>query len=85
MVRIERVNPSVNRLVNWVGKNTLGIYLIHIMVLEAIESSYLGFQINMTTLSPVIEVPLLTVVTLVFTSLIVYGLTKIPYVNKVVG
>jgi len=68
-----------------VGKNTLGIYLIHIMVLEAIESSYLGFQINMTTLSPVIEVPLLTVVTLVFTSLIVYGLTKIPYVNKVVG
>jgi surface polysaccharide O-acyltransferase-like enzyme len=74
----------VNRLVNWLGQNTLGIYLVHIMVLEALEAGYLGLTLNMGTLSPIIEIPLLTVVTLVLTSLIVYVIGKMPYVNRIV-
>lgn len=83
--RIQNGNATVNRSINWVGKNTLGIYLVHLMVLEALESGYLGFQLNMNSVSPIVEIPLLAIITLVLTSLIVFALKKIPYVNKIVG
>jgi peptidoglycan/LPS O-acetylase OafA/YrhL len=78
-------NPAVNRVVNWVGKNTLGIYLVHIMVLETIEYGYLGLKINMSLVSPIVEIPLLTSVTLVLTCVLIYGLKKIPYADKILG
>ena len=78
-------NSAVNRVVNWVGKNTLGIYLVHILVLEAIEYRYLGLKINMKLISPIVEIPLLTSVTLVLTCVIIYGLKKTPYVDRILG
>ncbi len=83
--RIQNGNATVNRFVNWVGKNTLGIYLVHLMVMEALEAGYLGLQLNMNVMSPIVEVPLLAVVTFVLTAAIVYGLKKIPYVHKILG
>jgi surface polysaccharide O-acyltransferase-like enzyme len=83
--KIQTGNSIVNRLVCWMGKNTLGIYLVHVMVLETIEYGYLGVQLNMNLVSPIVEVPLLVAVTLAVTSLIVYALNKVPYVNRILG
>ena len=83
--RLQSGNPYVNRAVNWVGKNSLGIYLVHIVVLETIEYGYLGLKINMSTLSPIVEIPLITALTLVATCALIYGLKKIPYVDRILG
>ncbi len=83
--KVENDNSTISRFVNWVGKNTLGIYLVHIMVLETLEAGYLGLTVNMSTVSPIIEIPLITAITFVLTVAIVYALKKVPYVHKVLG
>ena len=83
-VRIQK-HSVFNRVVGWVGKNSLGIYLVHVMVLEAFQFGYFGFKINMDVLSPIVEIPLLTVLTFAVTAAIVYAITKIPYAHKILG
>jgi surface polysaccharide O-acyltransferase-like enzyme len=78
-------HPTIHRLISWISKNTLPIYLLHIMVLEALENGYLGLSLNMTVLSPILEIPLLTLVTFALTALIVYPLKEIPVVNQLIG
>ena len=82
--RFER-NTVSNRLLHWISQNTLPIYLIHVMVLETVQTGYLGFTLNSNMITPIIEVPLLTMVTFLLSAVIVYPLKKIPYVNKIIG
>jgi surface polysaccharide O-acyltransferase-like enzyme len=68
--------PSkVNKLVKLISVNTLGIFFIHVMIIESIQLCYFGFTMNRTTLNPIIEVPLLTVIVM-FASLAIILLLK---------
>jgi hypothetical protein len=55
------------------------------MVIEALQKGFFGFQISLATMNPVLEVPLITVVTLFICLGVLYPLKKIPLVKKVVG
>lgn len=55
------------------------------MVLETIEAGYFGLKLNMSVVSPIVEIPLLTAVTFVLTATIVYALKMIPYAHKILG
>jgi surface polysaccharide O-acyltransferase-like enzyme len=81
--RFER-NTLGNRCLHWMGQNTLPIYLIHVMILETVTGA-LGFLLNNVTLMPIIEAPLITIITLGLSAAIVYPLKKIPYVGKIIG
>lgn len=78
--------PSVlGKLIKVISLNTLGIFLIHVMINETVQRGYLGFMLNRDILNPVFEVPLLAMIVL-FTSLVILvGAKKIPYVNRLVG
>ncbi len=76
---------KVNTLLHWVGQNTLPIYLMHYMILESLMFGFFGFTLNASVLNPIIEIPLLTVVTFSLTVLIVYPLKKIPIVKRIIG
>lgn len=78
-------HSNLSRLLHWISKNTLAIYLLHIMVLETFVNGYLGFSLNMQTFSPILEIPVLTLATFAVTALIVYPLSKIPYLNRLIG
>ena len=83
--KIKNRFPKLDRLIHYISINTLAIYLFHFMILETLENGYLGFRISLATLNPIIEIPLLTVVTLVICLLVLYPLRKIPYLNRLVG
>ncbi len=83
--KIKNRFPKLDRLIHYISINTLAIYLFHFMVLETLENGYLGFRISLATINPIIEIPLLTLVTLVICLLILYPLSKIPYLNKLIG
>ena len=55
------------------------------MVLETLQKGYLGFKISVTTINPVIEIPLITVLTLLICLAVIVPLKKIPYVRRIVG
>ena len=74
-----------NRILQTISQNTLPVYLFHVMVLEALQKGYLGFKISVTTINPIIEIPVITLLTLLISLGIIVSLKKIPYVKRIIG
>jgi surface polysaccharide O-acyltransferase-like enzyme len=77
--------PYSNRALKVISENSLPIYLFQVIVLETLQNGYLGFKLSITTLNPIIEIPLLTGVTLVICLAIIVPLKKLPYVKRIIG
>jgi surface polysaccharide O-acyltransferase-like enzyme len=82
---VESQNTKVNAVLHWIGQNTLPIYLMHYIILECFIFGFFGFHLNAYTLNPIIEIPLLTLLTFGLTAVIVYPLKKIPIVKRLIG
>ncbi|HSQ48486.1 MAG TPA: acyltransferase family protein [Candidatus Deferrimicrobiaceae bacterium] len=83
--KIETKLPRFSQALRIISLNTLPIYLFHVIILETLQQGYLGFQISVTTLNPILSIPLLTGVTLLLSLAIIVPLKKIPYVAKIIG
>jgi surface polysaccharide O-acyltransferase-like enzyme len=83
--KIENGNTKIKALLHWISQNTLPIYLFHIIIMQTIERGYLGFTLNASTISPIIEIPLLTLITFATSAAIIYPLKKIPYLKYLLG
>jgi surface polysaccharide O-acyltransferase-like enzyme len=77
--------PKINRVIKLISANTLPIFLFHVMVLETLQNGYLGVTISITTMNPLISIPLITVLTLMICLAIIVPLKKIPYVKRIIG
>jgi len=55
------------------------------MILESFQKGYFGFQISVNTLNPIVEIPLITVMTLFISVGLVFLLKKSPVVKKLIG
>ena len=82
---LEERFPRGSRALRLIGQNTIPIYLFHMMVLEALQRGFFGFQISLATMNPVLEVPLITVVTLLICLGVIYPLKKVPFVKRLIG
>ena len=74
-----------SRALKVVSQNSLPIYLFHVIVLEALQKGYLGFKISVTTINPIIEIPLITAVTLLICLALIVPLKKVPYMKRILG
>jgi len=83
--KIESKLPRFSQALRIISINTLPIYLFHVIILETLQQGYLGFQISVTNLNPILSIPLLTGVTLLLSLAIIVPLKKIPYVAKIIG
>ena len=82
---VENKIPRGSKILQVISQNTIPIYLFHIIVLETLQKGYLGFKISVTNLNPIIEIPIVTAVTLVICLAIIVPLKKIPYVKRILG
>jgi surface polysaccharide O-acyltransferase-like enzyme len=73
-----------NKLIKTISQNTLGIYFVHVIVIETIQWGLLGFTLNRETLNPVLGVPLILFVTLFVSLGIILVLKKIPKFKNLV-
>jgi surface polysaccharide O-acyltransferase-like enzyme len=74
----------MQKLIKLISVNTLGIFFIHVMIIESIELGYLGFSLNRAILNPIIEVPLLAAVVMFSSLAIIVLLKKVPYLRRLV-
>ena len=84
-IGLERRFPRGSKLIHFIGQSTLAIYLLHVIVLESLQKGYLGFQISVNTIHPIVEVPLITVLTLFICVGLVFLLKKVPVLKKLIG
>jgi surface polysaccharide O-acyltransferase-like enzyme len=83
--RLEKGSPHSNWLLHQISKNTLAIYLFHVMVLESLERGFFGFTLSVNTINPILGIPLITAVTLFISLGVIILLKKIPLLKKVIG
>jgi len=53
--------------------------------METLQRGYLGFQLSLTTINPIIGVPIITAATLFITLGIILVLKKIPVLKTLIG
>jgi surface polysaccharide O-acyltransferase-like enzyme len=73
------------KLIHAISKNTLPIFLLHVIILESLQRGYFGFQLSLTTMNPLVEVPLITAVTLFISLGLVLVLKKVPVLKRLIG
>ncbi len=76
---------KTNRILQIISSNTLPIYLFHLIILETLQKGYLGIQISVTNINPIISIPLATAASLLISLAIIVPLKKIPYVARIIG
>jgi surface polysaccharide O-acyltransferase-like enzyme len=78
-------HSKASRVLHAVSENTLPIYLFHIIILESLQRGFFGFQLSVTTLNPIVEIPLITVVTFFITFGLILVMKKVPVLKKLIG
>ena len=78
-------HPRLSRLTHSISANTLPIFLFHVIVLETLNQGLLGFRISLFDISPVVEIPLVTVVALFLTFGLILLFKKVPILKTLIG
>jgi surface polysaccharide O-acyltransferase-like enzyme len=78
-------HKTASRVAQAISKNTLPIFLFHVIILESFERGFFGFKLSFTTLNPIIEIPLLATLTLFITLGLILLMRKVPILKKLIG
>lgn len=78
-------HPIVGRVIQVVGRNTLPIYLFHVIIMESLQRGYLGFKLSITTMNPVVGIPVVAIVTLCITLGLVLLMKRVPVLKTLIG
>jgi surface polysaccharide O-acyltransferase-like enzyme len=82
----EKHQSKINWLLKQISQSTLAIFLFHVIVLETLQRGYLwGFSISGNNLNSIIEVPLITIVTLLICLGVILPLKEVPVIKKLIG
>jgi len=63
----------------------LPIYMFHLIILETLQKGYLGFNLSLTVMNPVIGIPVMAVVTLFITFGLILLMKKVPVLRTLIG
>lgn len=74
----------LNRIIHSLGTTSFGVYLIHLLILDAFKRSMFGFKLTATTLHPFYGIPLTTLAVFLVSFAIVFILQKLPLVKNII-
>jgi surface polysaccharide O-acyltransferase-like enzyme len=83
-----KAGAATNRrdeLVGWLSRNSLGIYVLHLVVLELCWRGYAGAFATDASLPMALAIPLHTAAALFITGLLVSTIRTVPGLNRLVG
>jgi surface polysaccharide O-acyltransferase-like enzyme len=75
----------LKRVVQAISKSTLPIFLFHVIILESFQRGFFGFTLSVTTLNPIIEIPLITALTFFITLGLILLIRNVPVLKKLIG
>jgi len=81
----EKKSRPLNRLIHFISVSSLAIFLLHVVIMESLQRGYFGFRLSITTMNPIIEIPLATIVTLLICVCILYPVSKVSILKKIFG
>jgi len=76
---------ALKRLIQAISRNTLPIFLFHVIILECFLRGFFGFTLSSATLNPIAEIPLNATLTLLLTLGLVLLMRRVPVLKKLIG
>lgn len=77
--------PLLGSFVHTVGENTLPIFFMHVIIVQLLNYGTFGLQLSLTSMSPLIEIPLATLATLAICLTVIVPVKKVPALAKLIG
>ncbi len=75
------VNSKSSKIIDFISKYSFGIYLVHVLVLFYLSKCGIDYSL----MNPVFSIPLTTLLCLIFSTLIIYIVNKLPYGKHISG
>lgn len=72
-----------NKLIKTLSSASLGIYLIHLMVLFVLQKGDLGFVLSPFSFNAVYSIPVTTIITFSISFSIIYFIQKVPILRRI--
>lgn len=76
--------PFVQKLVLWSSSCSLGVYFVHVLIIEELASGRLGFHLHGATLHPLISIPAVSLLVMTLSVIFTLILKQIPIVRTIV-
>ena len=70
------------KLINFISKNSYGIYLVHMLVLHLLESR---LHIKWDWVAPAFGIPATAIICLFVSAVVIAGINKIPVIGKYIS
>lgn len=77
-------NPFLERIVFYVSSCSLGIYFVHVLIIEELAGGRLGFMLSAASFYPLLSIPLISLLVMVLSVGATLLLKRIPYVRNIV-
>lgn len=79
-----QILPPVEKVVQWISSASLGIYFVHVMLIEILQSGKLGLVLDAATMHPLIGIPVTSAVVMMCSIGVVTVLKQIPVMRNIV-
>jgi len=80
--KVANGNYQTSKLVKLIGQTSFGVYLVHAMILDKVRPHF--FEGDELFIKPLFAIPLQVVIILVLSTIIVWIIQKIPYLNRLI-
>ncbi len=76
--------PFIQKIIMWVSSCSLGIYFVHVLIIEELAGGRLGFTLSAASFNPLISIPVLAVLVMILSVITTMILKQIPFVRSIV-
>jgi len=76
--------PLLERVILAISSCSLGIYFVHVLIIDELASGHFGFQLMAASFHPLLSIPAIALLALALSLLVTLLLKQIPYVRSIV-
>ena len=76
--------PFLQKLVTWISSCSLGIYFVHVLIIEELASGHLGFKLSASSFTPLLSIPAIAILVMALSVATAMLLKQIPLVRNIV-
>ncbi|MCE7982978.1 MAG: hypothetical protein DYG89_17475 [Caldilinea sp. CFX5] len=76
--------PLLERIILGISSCSLGIYFVHVLIIDELASGHFGFQLMAASFHPLLSIPVIALLALGLSLLVTLVLKQIPYIRSIV-
>lgn len=76
--------PLLEKPIMWISSCSLGIYFVHVLIIEELASGHFGFTLSAASFYPLLSIPSIALLTMALSVLVTLALKQIPFVRQIV-